>query len=189
MKSPLHPKLFMILLGCKPAGRLTEQHDIFFAIGNSIADLKTDIANFWPEAEGKIHIDAWREVTAVDGYKLQIIPLAKRVHNGLKKLFFINLGGYKRGEFDELHYKMLIVADTIAEASRLAKETAFYKHNGFEGAVSHIDDKYGVDVDDVFEIADVLPAHIKSRFYIQLDLGNDISEDQLNLGYFPLSKL
>ena len=189
MKGSGSPKLFMILLGCKPAGRLTEQHDIFFTIGNSIADLKTDIVDFWPEAEGKIHIDAWREVTAVDGHSLKIIPIANRSPIHLKKLFFINLGGYKRGEFDELHYKMLIVADSTAEASRLAKETAFYRHTGFEGAVSHIDDKYGVDVDDVFEIADVLPAPIKSQFCIQLDLGNDLSEDELNLGYLPLSKI
>lgn len=189
MKSVASPKLFMILLGCKPDGRLTEQHDIFFAIGNSITDLKTDIADFWPEAKGKIHIDAWREVTAVDGYRLQVIPIANRSSVNPKKLFFINLGGYKKGEFDELHYKMLLVADTLAEASRLAKDTAFYKHNGFEGAVSHIDDKYGVDVDDVFEIADVLPAHIKSRFCIRLDSGSNIPEDQLNLGYLPLSKV
>jgi hypothetical protein len=189
MKGSGSPKLFMILLGCKPAGRLTEQHDIFFTIGNSLADVKTDIADFWPEAKGKIHIDAWREVTTVDGYSLKIMPVADQVHANPKKLFFINLGGYKRGEFDELHYKVLIVADTTAEASRLAKETAFYRHTGFEGAVSHIDDKYGVDVDDVFEIAEALPASIKSRFCIQLNQSKDISEDQLNLGYLPLSKV
>ncbi|MFE3848846.1 DUF1543 domain-containing protein [Flavobacterium sp. LB3P45] len=24
--------------------------------------------NFWPEAKGKIHIDAWREVATVENY-------------------------------------------------------------------------------------------------------------------------
>lgn len=183
------PKLFMILLGCKPQGRHTEQHDIFFAIGNSINDLKTDIADFWPEADGKIHIDAWREVTTVGGYSLKVVPMANVVETNLNKLFFINLGGYKQGEFDELHYKMLLVADSMAEASRLAKETTFYKHTGFEGAVSHIDDKYGVDVDDAFEIADVLPEHVKSRFHIQIEPTTFLFEDELHLGYLPLSKV
>lgn len=191
MRDQIYPKLFMILLGCKPAGRLTEQHDIFFAIGNSISELKEDMINFWPEAEGKFHIDAWREVSAVDGYKLKVVPSADPdpAHANSKKLFFINLGGYKRAEFDELHYKMLIVADTLAEASKLAKDSAFYKHTGFEGAVSHIDDKYGVDVDDIFEIEDVLTAHIKSQFSLTLALCNDGIEDELNLGYLPLSRI
>jgi hypothetical protein len=26
-------KLYMLMLGCTPAGRLTEQHDIFFELG------------------------------------------------------------------------------------------------------------------------------------------------------------
>lgn len=182
-------KLFMILLGCKPSGRFTEQHDVFFAIGNSIADLKTDIADFWPEANGKIHIDAWRTVTRVDGYSLKVVPATQAIDTNLKKLFFINLGGYKKGEFDELHYKMLVVADTLAEASRQAKETAFYRHTGFEGAVSHIDDKYGVDVDDVFNVADVLPAVSKNSFRIQIAPDDNVQEDILNLGYLPLSKV
>lgn len=182
-------KLFMILLGCKPEGRHTEQHDVFFGVGRSIAELKSDIADFWPEAKGKIHIDAWREVTKVDGYEVYIVPSDENIDADLKKLFFINLGGYKKGEFDELHYKMLVVADTLAEASKKAKETAFYKHTGFEGAVSHIDDKYGVDVDDLFDIADVLPAAIKSKFKIKFRLSEESQADLLNLGYLPLSKV
>lgn len=181
-------KLFMVLLGCKPRGRHTEQHDIFFGVGKTIADLKVDIADFWPEAKGKIHIDAWREVTKVNGYGLRIVPSGEVVNTDLK-LFFINLGGYKEGEFDEAHYKMLVVADTLAEASKVAKETAFYRHTGFAGAVSHIDDKYGIDVDDVFNISDVLSATVKSRFRIWIDSGSEAPEDVLHLGYLPLNKV
>jgi hypothetical protein len=182
-------KLFMILLGCKPKGRYTEQHDLFFAVGTSVADLKMDIADFWPEADGKIHIDAWREVTKVDGYSLKIIPNREIHQSDSHSLFFVNLGGYKKGEFDELHYKMLIVAQTLAEASQRAKETTFYKHMGFEGAVSHIDDKYGVDIDDAFNVEDVLSPAIKSQFHIDIVADNDAPEDVLHLGYLPLSKV
>ena len=65
-------KLFMLLLGCKPKGRHTEQHDIFFGAGKTVKDLVPDITAFWPEPN-KVHIDAWREVTEVDGYSVRLI--------------------------------------------------------------------------------------------------------------------
>ena len=60
-------------------------------------------------------------------------------------LFFLNLGGYRPGEFEELHYKMLVVSETSAKAITEAKQTAFYRAAGFKGAESHIDDKYTLD--------------------------------------------
>ncbi len=182
-------KLFMFLLGCKPPGRHTEQHDIFFTIGSSLETVKQDIIDFWPEANGKIHIDAWRTVTMVEGYQLKVVPAHQKTDEQPNKLFFLNLGGYKKGEFDELHYQLLIVADNLGSALKMAKETAFYKHTGFEGAVSHIDDKYGIDVDDVFEIADVLPSDIKSKYRLQLEAVPDGAADEMHLGYLPLSRL
>ncbi len=104
-------------------------------------------------------------------------------------MFFLNLGGYKQGEFEELHYKMLVVADQKALAIKEAKETAFYKHTGFKGATSHIDDKFGVDVDDIFEIKDILSAQTKSKYTLKFSPGSDLLEDELILGYIPLSKL
>jgi hypothetical protein len=55
--------LYMIMLGCTPKGRFTEQHDIFFGIGTSVKELVPDMKAFWPDAKGKIHIDAWQKVT------------------------------------------------------------------------------------------------------------------------------
>ena len=68
------------------------------------------------------------------------------------RLFFINLGGYKENEFEEYHYKMLTACEDKSVAIQAAKQTAFYKHTGFKGATSHIDDKYGVDVDDILRL-------------------------------------
>lgn len=180
------PKLFMLLLGCKPAGRNTEQHDILFAIGDSLKDLIPQIEKFWPDA-GKIHIDGWREVTMVDGFTIRIFshPSTGNSH----KLFFLNLGGYKQHEFEEFHYKMLVVSTDKGEAVMRAKQTAFYKHTGFEGADSHIDDKYGIDIDDVYEIQDVLDQGLKERFHIHMEKAIDTVEDELHLGYFKLSTL
>lgn len=71
-------KLFMVLLGCKPAGRHTEQHDIFFGVATSLKELVPEIKAFWKEGGDKIHIDAWREVTVVDGLQDKSIAEAGR---------------------------------------------------------------------------------------------------------------
>ena len=124
-------KLFMVMLGCRPEGRFTEQHDIFFGIGTSLKELIPNMKAFWPEAKGRIHIDAWREVTTVDNYSITIAAKGNLKQHD-QHLFFINLGGYKENEFEEYHYKVLAVGESLAEASKKSKSTAFYKHCGFK---------------------------------------------------------
>lgn len=181
-------KLYMLLVGCKPAGRHIEQHDMFFAIGRSLKDVVPALLDFWPEANGKIHIDAWREVTQVDGFQVQVVAKETAVM-GTELMFFMNLGGYRVNEFEELHYKLLVIEQDKAAAIKRAKETAFFQHTGFQGAPSHIDDKYGVDVDDVFEIEDVLAAGIKEKFKLQLSPAVAVYEDEIHLGYLPIKNL
>jgi len=183
------PKLFMILLGASPKGRNIEQHDIFFGIGTSVRELLPEMLAFWPEAKGKIHVDAYRIVNKVGNFKVEVISKAEENKSDLNSLFFLNLGGYKKDEFEELHYKMLAVSDQKALAIKGAKETAFYKHVGFKGATSHIDDKFGVDVDDIFEIKDILSAETKSRYALKFTLDDTSPEDEIFLGYLPLSKI
>lgn len=182
-------KLYMLLLGSKPPGRFTEQHDVFFDVASGIAGLVPNIRAFWPEAGDKLHIDAWRPVTRVSGFRVSVVPRNEAGGTGPDRLFFINLGGYKPGEFDEFHYKMLVAAPDKGEAIRRSKETAFYRHTGFKGAESHIDDKYGLDVDDIYDIEDILPQDAREKYRLHLDPESDGVEDQLRLGYFQLHKL
>ena len=183
------PRLYMLLLGCTPRGRHTEQHDVLFVIGDSLKDCIPAIIDFWPEAEGKIHIDAWREIVRVDGFEVRVEAGAASTTGGEQRLYFINLGGYKPGEFDEFHYKMVVAAADKGEAIKKAKATAFYRHTGFKGAESHIDDKYGIDVDDAYEIRDILPEDVKSRYTLRLTPSDVLQEDGLQLGYFQLKHL
>lgn len=180
-------KLFMLMLGCRPDGRFTEQHDIFFGIAQNLRELVPDIKAFWPEAKGNIHIDVWREVTAVGNYKIEVV--ANDSQKSAEKLFFINLGGYKRGEFDEYHYKVVVVAPSLAAATKLAKDTSFYKHFGFKGAVSHIDDKFGVDVDDVYDVAEILSEKFTGRFGLKIVRDENPKADELHIGYLKLDKI
>lgn len=182
-------KLFMILLGCTPKGRHTEQHDIFFGIGGSLIDLRSQMEKFWPGTQ--LHIDAWREVTNVDGYKIEVISKEQQREN-TNQLFFLNLGGYKQNEFEEFHYKILVVAPDKGKAVKAATQTAFYKHVTMPGnATSHIDDRYGVDVDDIFAIKDVLPKDLKEQYSLLISDTVDptLPADELHLGYIKWSAL
>lgn len=184
-------KLFMLMLGCTPPGRHIEQHDIFFGIATSLTELVPEIEAFWPEPD-KIHIDAWREVNTVDGYQVTIAPKSdvdKNRPEQTHKLFFINLGGYQENKFEEQHYALLTVKEDRAAAFKTAKETLFFQQNHFTGANSHIDDKYGIDVDDLHEIVDILSLAQKERYHIRLIANADLNPDPINLGYLKLSRL
>ena len=159
--------LYMIQLGARPKGRLIEQHDIFFGVANQVSELIADINEHWPEVKNKWHIDSYRAVTNVDGYTVKLVEPSKQVDNqtdnskGLK-LFFINLGGYQQGSFEEFHYKLLIVAANQASAIKQAKQSAFYQQFTFKDsnspfdAASHIDDKFEVDIDDIYNVNDLI---------------------------------
>ena len=123
----------------------------------------------------------------MNGYKVEVVLKNQSKQDSPFKLFFINLGGYKQNEFEEFHYKMIIAAADKAEAINISKQTAFFKHTGFKGATAHIDDKFGVDVDDVYEITDILPATAKEKYSLLVFPADPLAEDEMNLGYFKLS--
>lgn len=175
----------MVLLGCKPEGRFTEQHDIFFGIDDEFGKLKPAMVNFWPEADGKLHVDAWREVRAVEGYKISVLP-REAPSSSKWKLFFVNLGGYRGQDFEEYHYKQLVVAEDVAGATKAAKGSSF-----FQDYISpHIDDKYGLDVDDVFSVEDALPIAMRERFKLLIEEEmSPIASDEIHVGYLKFSKL
>jgi hypothetical protein len=181
-------KLFMILIGSKAPNRHVEQHDYFFGIAKHIKDLVPDLKAFWPEAGNSIHLDGWREVKAVDGYQIKVVEREEAVPTA-KKLFFINLGGYQRNKLEEQHYVVLTVQEDRALAVQNAKKTLFFKSNTIKGATSHIDDKYGVDVDDIYNIEDILTPGHKDRYHINISAASELEEDEIKLGYFKLNKL
>lgn len=176
--------LFMLVIGGKPSGRFTEQHDVFFGIAVELKDLVPSLHKFWPELEGKMHIDSWRKVSQVDGFQINVVPRDSNPLKGENKLFFVNLGGYKPNDMEEYHYKQVVVATDLAEATRIAKQSVFWKHHDS----SHIDDKYGIDVDDVYEVEDLLPSDFKSMFQLQCVEGEG-QKDELHVGYLKISKL
>lgn len=175
----------MVVLGGKPEGRHTEQHDVFFGVETELRGLVRYMNTFWPALEGRMHIDSWRKVTKVDGYAIQVVPKSESAGSQENKLYFVNLGGYKPNDMEEYHYKQLVVASNLGDATRIAKETTFWKHH----ESSHIDDKYGIDVDDIYEVSDLLDPQFKKLYGIQITEDIARPEDKLEVGYLKISKL
>lgn len=182
------------MLGHKPEGCHTEQHDVFFTIAENFLDTEEAVRAFKPNSP-KIHIDAWREVTLVKdhGYDYQISIVPKGTIPSPKglELFFINLGGYKEGEFAEFHYPMLAVGENFPEAKEFAIKTAFFKHTGFEGALAHVDDKYGIDVDDASPVKEIPPSYLTDLYSIDIEVlkKRTRKKDKIHLGYQLYEKL
>jgi len=183
------PKLFLLLLGSKAPKRNVEQHDYFFGIANTLKELVPQIKAFWPEAGNSIHVDGWRLVTNVDGYEIKVMPRTGLTPPSERKLFFINLGGYQPNKLEEQHYTVLTVQENRASAVQDAKKTAFFKANSIKGANSHIDEKYGIDVDDIYRVEDILDPQQKEKYHIVIEPGSDLKADHIHLGYFKLDKL
>ena len=71
----------------------------------------------------------------------------------------------------------------------MSKQTAFYKHIGFENAVAHIDDRYGIDVDDIMNVTEMLGRQYKDKYKIAIEENAQQAQDELHLGYLPVDKI
>jgi len=44
-------------------------------------------------------------------------------------------------------------------------------------------------VDDIYEIEDILPSHLKEKYSIQITKADNFKEDELHLGYLKIDKI
>src|SRR5690606_12854879 len=112
-------QLFIVLLGGKHPRARIEVHDIVAATGERLADTYPQLREQWFGAANGLHIDAWMQVSGIDGYQLHFSNSAPAA--GEPRLYLINLGGYTREEFGEAHRYLLVTAATRAEAKQKGK--------------------------------------------------------------------
>lgn len=214
-------KLFMLKIGARPQGRLIEQHDVMFVIANSLSEIIESVNQHWPAVKNNWHLDAWREVKRVGNYQILLstdsfskdgwskdsaladnILADERVDNKLdsqdKQLYFVNLGGYLPGQFEEFHYKTLVIAETLGKATAQVKKTAFYQDYTFDNvdtaksgvATSHVDDKQQLDLDDIHCVADLLPNDVALTIQpLTEPEKNQLPDDALHIGYLSLKQI
>jgi hypothetical protein len=128
-------KLFMFYIGGNCRNSNVELHDVRFSVGESAEDCYSDLRKQWWGDPDSLHLDCWGAVEQADGYDVRLT--ADEPHQAANRLFFVNLGGYDRREFAELHKNVLIVApdDRTAKAKALAQVrdwTEPHKDNLFE---------------------------------------------------------
>ncbi|HEX8018627.1 hypothetical protein [Mucilaginibacter sp.] len=122
--------------------------------------------------------------------KLYLLLLGAEAPASGNKLFFLNLGGCIRGELEEQHYTVLTVRNSRLAAIQLAKKSLFFKAKSLKGIASaHIDKKYGIDMDSVHYIEDLLSPAPKAQYRIVFGNGTRIPDEKIHLGYFKLDKL
>ena len=139
------------ILGAGAPKGNTELHDIVFVTGKSIEDTYEQCLDKWFGTPKGLHLDSWMELDIVDGYR---IGLSATKIDGDRKLYFVNLGAYKDGEFTEIHANKLLVAASALEAKARAKKELLKE---WPSAV-HTDDIY--EVDSCMEIGTVNAFHV-----------------------------
>lgn len=135
------------MLGGRHARANTEVHDVVLAVGETLPDTYPQLKAAWFGEQQGLHIDAWAQINGVEAdgkhYQLKFTDAAPNAAD--EKLWLINLGGYDRQEFGELHRYELVVATDASQAKQRGK-ASFAKH----WQKSHTDRV--IDIDDCIAI-------------------------------------
>jgi Domain of Unknown Function (DUF1543) len=111
-------KLYAVYVGGEVEGGNIEVHDMRFVAASSLRETYTELIKQWWGKPGSLHIDCWAEITHADGYEVSLRP---EPFAGPLRLYYVNMGGYDKTQFTEVHRNMFVVAQNVTEAKRRAK--------------------------------------------------------------------
>ncbi len=164
-------KLYQFYVGGNAGHSNIEVHDIQFVICERYEDAIPILKSRWFGDADKIHIDGWQVINWADGYDVSVTD---KPSESEERLFFVNVGGYEKGNLAELHEFGLFVAKTPEEAKAKGLQSLLI---GFEQ--QHKDNLK--DVDDVIEISELDGEHI------HLQKNTDGSAEPIGFqGYMPI---
>lgn len=169
---PTVVRLFALMLGGRATGCHIELHDVVFAVGESFEALKPDLRALWFGDRQQVHVDAWAELSQVDGYRVQ---LSREPGRPGPKLWFINIGGYQPGEFAEQHAYAFIAAASKTEVKQQARARLLPGRQEWHK-------------DDLFEIDDCLAIDQVSGWHVELVADRQAGSPVVHNGYFPLPR-
>ena len=122
--------LFLVVLGGRAKIANIELHDVRWVLGSRIEDTFDVLRRDWFGSLEGLHIDSYKKINYVDGYKINLKNLEnKKINknkflseNNIKKnLYFVNIGGYDPTSMQEKHEFGLVVASSNLEAKNKAK--------------------------------------------------------------------
>jgi len=122
--------LYLVVIGGMAPKANIELHDVRWVIGSKIEDTFESLRKNWFGSLEGLHIDTYKKIKSVDGYKINIKniekdKIKKNTFNNnpesKEKLWFVNLGGYESDSMQERHEFGLVVAKNPQEAKIIAK--------------------------------------------------------------------
>ena len=122
--------LFLVVVGGRSHKANIELHDVRWVIGSKIEDTFDQLRNDWFGSDNGLHIDSYKKIDSIDGYKINLInkesrepqnKISKKGRISNKKLWFVNIGGYDPNSMQEKHEFGLVVASSSSEAKTKAK--------------------------------------------------------------------
>ena len=156
--------LFIVVLGGRSLKSNIEIHDVRWVIGESIEDTFPELRKQWIGKIKGLHIDSYKRIKYIDGYKIVISKSNKdnlidhKIED--ESLWFINLGGYDPKKMYEEHEFTLVVAKKALEAKRKAKNNWISnlnkKHNDDFSSIKNF-----AQIDDIHSIKKIKNWEIK----------------------------
>ena len=122
--------LYLVVLGGRVEKANIELHDVRWVVGSKIEDTYDTLRKDWFGSPKGLHIDSYKKIKYIDGYKINLINLEKdkidekqlgKKNKAKKHLWFVNIGGYKPTSMQEKHEFGLVTASTKFEAKNIAK--------------------------------------------------------------------
>ena len=121
--------LFLVVLGGRADKANVELHDVRWVVGSQIEDTFNDLRNNWFGSIDGLHIDSFKKIEYIDGYKINLKIFDKNKIknkrspnqiNSQQNLWFVNIGGYDPSSMQEKHEFGLVVASSSLEAKNKA---------------------------------------------------------------------
>src|SRR5690625_2233875 len=163
-------RLIACVLGGAAPGARTELHDVAFAVGPDLEAVHEQLLDGWFGDPHGLHVDAWAFLDSVEGYRVRLARTPPA--NGLR-LYFINIGGYRPGEFGEQHAWGFFGGSGAGEVQARAKQRLL------EGRTEiHKDTLHAVD--------DCLPVERIHGWHIHLEPDTAAGPPVVTNGYAPL---
>ena len=167
-------KLFAFYIGGRMKNCLVEVHDVRVCIGDSIEACYPQLRDGWWGVRSSLHLDCWGELNQVDGYD---IVLSGTPNDSGLRLWFVNLGGYEAGAFNELHKNVFVVAvsEQAAKAKALKMADALWTQKHRDGLF---------EVETLVNVADLFTG----PYHIRLTKADVIRPFSFECGYRPLNR-
>ena len=130
MKKLENKFLYLVVLGGKAKKANIELHDVRWVIGSKIEDTYDTLRKDWFGSLKGLHIDSYKKIKYIDGYKINLINFEKnkkdkkklvKRNKAKKYLWFVNIGGYDPTSMQEKHEFGLVIASSKLEAKNIAK--------------------------------------------------------------------